>query len=57
MMYSLGAGARSMQAEAKEIERADAVKTAEAVNFGVNIARYCKKCVWIFLIKYLCATC
>ena len=44
MMYS-----SLLQAEAKEIERADAVKAAEAVSFGVNIARYCK----IYLITYI----
>ena len=43
MMYS-----SLLQAEAKEIERADAVKAAEAVSFGVNIARCCTRFVWIF---------
>lgn len=38
----------SLQAEAKEIERADAVKAAEAVSLGVNIERYCKIFVWMF---------
>ena len=37
-----------LQAEAKEIERADAVKAAQAVSLGVNIARCCTRFVWIF---------